>query len=731
MKLNWIKNLLGENKEKSEKYIHIEPSDKGQLSDIKELIANSESETAIEKLKDLNIVAIEKEVLTLSSRFQELLQNKILGVLSIQDYSIQLNKINIDVLEIVNLVEKSIEPEKIILEIKEILIKSYHKRLEDKLADRQPINIQCAYSLEGTENEHANIAYDEIVLKQEDVQENLETIFIRHKGRLLIIGEPGAGKTTLLLQLAVALLKRKENRVPVILNLSTWKNQDQNFNHWLKENLPTAASVNKALANKLIEEDKILLLFDGLDEVSKEYRRSCLDAIAEYGSKFEHQYVICSRVAEYTELGEAPVYGQIKVLPLRREQIIAQLNSSEQPEARFLLDAIQNQPLLAKVVENPFYFNTLQLLLSSMKSFNDLKIQAETEETLKGEIVEKFVEHQLNKTVNHSFPPEKSRKWLNFLAYKMNQDGIVRFELVDLTLKWLKAKWLYFSLGVFYFFLIFLFLDFSGISRILHESFFGSFILKSNLPSPFLMTSSYNYGDAILNWNTYIIIWLFVFSGRFKTIEKITWHFENIILNYKKNLLDLSLVFIYLFLTSLASRVSHISNITIILFSIGYIALILYLFRFFTFLLLLYFILTLLAIIFNVRSTNEFSIFITIVLNNSISLKAPELIKKAYVRIYRTFCFEILILLLISITITFTLNINFFLLFIDFTFSYLPFFLIFRHFVLRLSYAITGKLPFQLINFLNEMDKRHIFESDGGSWRFRHKIIQDYFVALR
>ena len=40
----------------------------------------------------------------------------------------------------------------------------------------------------------------------------------------------------------------------------------------------------------------------------------------------------------------------------------------------------------------------------------------------------------------------------------------------------------------------------------------------------------------------------------------------------------------------------------------------------------------------------------------------------------------------------------------------------------------TKKIPLNLFSFLREMDARHIFESPGGSWRFRHKILQDYFI---
>lgn len=50
------------------------------------------------------------------------------------------------------------------------------------------------------------------------------------------------------------------------------------------------------------------------------------------------------------------------------------------------------------------------------------------------------------------------------------------------------------------------------------------------------------------------------------------------------------------------------------------------------------------------------------------------------------------------------------------------------HACLRLAIFLEGSLPLRLVHFLNEMTERRLLESDGGSWRFRHKILQDYFA---
>jgi len=51
-----------------------------------------------------------------------------------------------------------------------------------------------------------------------------------------------------------------------------------------------------------------------------------------------------------------------------------------------------------------------------------------------------------------------------------------------------------------------------------------------------------------------------------------------------------------------------------------------------------------------------------------------------------------------------------------------------QHFVLRVAINIEKKAPLQYVKFLNAATKARILEKDGGHWRFRHQLIQDYFA---
>ncbi len=55
---------------------------------------------------------------------------------------------------------------------------------------------------------------------------------------------------------------------------------------------------------------------------------------------------------------------------------------------------------------------------------------------------------------------------------------------------------------------------------------------------------------------------------------------------------------------------------------------------------------------------------------------------------------------------------------------------IYLHFVLRFCFYLEGSMPLRFVDFLEFSTNLRILEQDGGQWRFRHKILQDYFANL-
>src|SRR5262247_4158183 len=108
----------------------------------------------------------------------------------------------------------------------------------------------------------------------------ISQIFDDAGNALLILGEPGAGKTTLLLELTRDLLERAQqderHLIPVVFTLSSWAEQRLTLADWLVDELSKRYDVPHKLAKAWVDDELILPLLDGLDEVAAEHRDTCV-----------------------------------------------------------------------------------------------------------------------------------------------------------------------------------------------------------------------------------------------------------------------------------------------------------------------------------------------------------------------------------------------------------------------------------------------------------------------
>lgn len=331
--------------------------------------------------------------------------------------------------------------------VRDWLAQRYERRYRQKMADRLPVNLHFHASLHGIrEGDRSSF----IEVPAEAAGGQLRKVFQQTKGRLLLLGAPGAGKTMQLIQLAQDLLASEPDAMPVILNLATWTSEYPTLLDWLKKSLPYELGTNDPLALKLLAHRRVILLLDGFDEMAPQHRVSFFEKTAEHLVAQPHQeFVISTRIQEYLEAAvekTPPVEHQpVEVAALSIEQIREKLEllkkDPKHHDAGRFLAALNADPLLCVAAAKPFYFNCLQMLFA-LKPWSEWQFLATTQEGREAEIAERFIEQELKKCSKPG-----TRRWLGILASRMEEREMVVFELRDLQYDWW-GKWSWWQIGV-------------------------------------------------------------------------------------------------------------------------------------------------------------------------------------------------------------------------------------------------------------------------------------------
>ncbi len=138
--------------------------------------------------------------------------------------------------------------------------------------------------------------------------------------RLVVLGEPGGGKSILAQWLTVQLLEAvpsgagavhdgPSSAIPVLLQLRTWDPdvdledwaavQMTRIYPWLGAETQGLGGATRTLADQLIEQDRVLMVLDGLDEINPENR---LAAFRKLSASKDRAMVITCRTREYAQI---------------------------------------------------------------------------------------------------------------------------------------------------------------------------------------------------------------------------------------------------------------------------------------------------------------------------------------------------------------------------------------------------------------------------------------------
>ena len=143
-------------------------------------------------------------------------------------------------------------------------------------------------------------------LKSEDCQKQPGIKVANEKQYLMVLGGPGAGKSTFLRKMGLEALKGKKGGfkygcIPVFIELKRFASSEINIEKFIIEEFRTCNfPVPEKFTAKALEQGKLLILLDGLDEVPSQNLTETINQIQNFVDKYDkNRFIASCRTAAY------------------------------------------------------------------------------------------------------------------------------------------------------------------------------------------------------------------------------------------------------------------------------------------------------------------------------------------------------------------------------------------------------------------------------------------------
>jgi hypothetical protein len=229
--------------------------------------------------------------------------------------------------------------------------------------------------------------------------------------------------------------------VPVVLNLSSWKKKLP-LAEWISGELLEKYRVPRKIAQSWLQNNYLLPLLDGLDEVQTPFQPDCVGAINAFIGEFDPPgLVVCCRLNEYRWLPERlKLNGAICLESLSSEEVSSYLDSGG-PNLAGLREAVNTDPALQELTQTPLMLTIMSLTCQGV-AINELARQTgDSLEKRRKQVFCLYVDQMFQRkgTTSLEFPKEKTIGWLSWLASKMRGHSRSIFLVEELQPSWLGA----------------------------------------------------------------------------------------------------------------------------------------------------------------------------------------------------------------------------------------------------------------------------------------------------
>jgi len=380
---------------------------------------------------------------------------------------------------------------------------------------------------------------------------DLHKLFTKYENSLLILGEPGAGKTITLLTLARDLLyeaeQNPEHPVPFIVNLSSWAVNQEPLIDWLQKELHEKYYFPPRISRPWLEQQKMLPMLDGLDEVQAEHQKACAEAINSYVKDFGMSgLAVCCRIQEYETLKtDLCLNAAIRLQALDEGQVasyceelgIAGLSSALEQDSGFL--ELARTPLMLNIMAMTYENETLDIFDSK-----------DSLDSRRRKLFDSYINKVFKRRIEHdtSYSREIVTSGLTWLSGHMKKREQTIFLIENLQPDCLNIK-----------------------GRILYHFIFAAIcflgIMPFNIVSFYIGTNSDNNENVSIFLGFFTFFCLGIFVTEIKLANKLAWSWNRFRKNWFNSILNRSF-----FMVMIGLLIGMTTALSFILFDINYIS---------------------------------------------------------------------------------------------------------------------------------------------------------------